>query len=83
MIVWLVAFHFPTSIVKEKLNPAATLTNPQGSYLSAPCVSIVVASSENNRGDNTDVFKSLPNLDGSKDDIPRPPNCDLLKHLPE
>ncbi len=34
MIVWLVAFHFPTSIVKEKLNPAVTLTNLQGSYLS-------------------------------------------------
>jgi hypothetical protein len=27
-------------------------------------------SSENNRADNTDVFKSLRNLDGSKDDIP-------------
>jgi hypothetical protein len=36
----------------------------------APCVSIVVASNENNRGDNKNVFKSFPNLDDSKDDIP-------------
>jgi hypothetical protein len=34
----------------------------------SPCVSIVVASSENNRGDSKNVFKSLPNLNGSKDD---------------
>jgi hypothetical protein len=45
------------------------------SFSEAPCVSIVVASNENNRGGNTDVLKNLPNLDGSKDDISRPPQC--------
>jgi hypothetical protein len=37
----------------------------------SPCVSIVVASNRNSRGDSEHVFKSLPNLDGSKDDVPR------------
>ena len=60
-------FSQPEGLFLLKVTTYETKT---GVLLIAPCVSIVVASTENNRGDSKNVFKSLPNLDGSKDDSP-------------